>query len=123
MSIGLFVLILVSVTLNAFAQVALRKAMLIAAPTPPLAEPIALGIHLASNAYLWAGLILFGGSIALWLGVLSRVPVSAAYPMASLGYVIAVGSAVIFLGETVTATRVIGLGLICLGVYLIAQSA
>lgn len=123
MTTALFSLILVSVMFNAFAQVALRKAMLVAAPMPPLANPIALGVHLASNFYLWAGLALFLASIGLWLGVLSRVPVSVAYPMASMGYVIAVGSAFVFLGEPMTTVRTAGLLCICLGVYLIAQSS
>lgn len=123
MSLALVALILASVTCNAFAQVALRKAMLVAAPMPPLTEPLALGLHLAGNLYLWAGLLLFAGSIGLWLGVLSRVPVSVAYPMASLGYVVAMGGAIVFLGEAVTPARVAGLLLICAGVYLVAQSA
>ncbi|MBT2187926.1 EamA family transporter [Sphingobium nicotianae] len=123
MTLALFALIVASVTLNAFAQIILRKAMLVAAPLPPLSEPFALGLHLLGNAWLWAGFICFGGSILLWLGVLSRVPVSIAYPMASLGYVVAMGVAILFLGETVTLARVVGLVLICAGVYFVANSA
>ncbi len=123
MTLALFFVVLVSVSLNAFAQVALRKAMLVAMPMPPVDTPLALLLHLVGNIYLWGGLFCFVGSILLWLGVLARIPVSAAYPMASLGYIIAAVSGVVFLGETLSFTRVIGLALICLGVVIVAQSA
>ena len=119
----LFAVVLASVTLNAAAQVILRKAMLSAAPLPPLDAPVTLALHLAGNLYLWLGMICFAGSILLWLGVLSRIPVSAAYPLASLGYIIAAASGVVFLGETVTLMRAAGLVLICIGVFVVAQSA
>lgn len=119
----LFLVVLVSVSLNAAAQVILRKAMLTAAPLPPLDAPFTLMLHLAGNLYLWLGMLCFGGSIVLWLGVLSRIPVSAAYPLASLGYIVAAASGVLFLGETVTLMRAAGLALICIGVFVVAQSA
>jgi drug/metabolite transporter (DMT)-like permease len=122
MTLGLLLLVIASVSLNAFAQIALRKAMLVAAPLPPLQAPVALALHLAGNIYLWGGLVCFAGSILLWLGVLSRMPVSAAYPMASLGYVVAAASGFVFLGETVTLTRALGLLLICFGVFVVARS-
>lgn len=123
MTFALFMLILLSVSLNAFAQVALRKAMLVAMPLPAFDRPLSLTLHLAENPYLWAGMILFAGSIGLWLGVLSKIPVSVAYPMASMGYVIAAVSGAVFLNEGVTLMRTGGLSLICIGVYIVAQSA
>ena len=123
MSLALLALIIASVSLNACAQVALRKAMLVAAPLPSLDAPVALAMHLAGNLYLWAGLFCFAGSILLWLGVLSRIPVSMAYPMASLGYVVAAAGGFVFLGETVSFMRAAGLVLICVGVFVVAQSA
>lgn len=123
MTFVLFLVVLASVTLNAAAQVVLRKAMLTAAPLPPLNEPVTLALHMAGNLYLWVGLFCFAGSILLWLGVLSRIPVSAAYPLASLGYIVAAASGVAFLGETVSLMRAFGLILICAGVFVVAQSA
>lgn len=123
MTLLLFLVVLASVSLNAAAQVLLRKAMLAAMPLPPLNAPVALAAHMAGNFYLWLGLTCFAGSILLWMGVLSRIPVSAAYPLASLGYIIAAASGVVFLGETVTLMRALGLVLICIGVFVVAQSA
>ena len=52
---------------------------------------------------------------------LSRVPVSIAYPMLSLGYVINAFAAQLLFGETVTAARWMGIGFIVLGVWLVAR--
>ncbi|MGH7155332.1 MAG: EamA family transporter, partial [Acetobacteraceae bacterium] len=59
----------------------------------------------------------------LWLAVLSRVPVSAAYPMISIGFVIVALLGWAFLGETLTPTRVAGIAFICCGVLLVSRSA
>lgn len=123
MSIVLFVLVIASVTFNAAAQVLLRKAMVSAAPLPPLDAPVQLVLHLAANLYLWGGLVCFAGSILVWLGVLSRIPVSVAYPMASLGYIVAAIGGAVFLGEVITLWRAVGLLLICAGVFVVANSA
>lgn len=122
MTFALFALVIASVTLNAVAQVLLRKAMLGAAPLPSLDTLGQLAVHLAGNLHLWGGLVCFAGSVLLWLGVLSRLPVSVAYPMASLGYIVAAVGGAAFLGEAITLWRAAGLALICAGVFVVAQS-
>ena len=72
---------------------------------------------------LMGGLLLFGFSLLAWLVVLSRLPVSIAYPMASLGYVVAALLGVVFLREPVHVLQIVGIVVICLGVCLIARSA
>jgi multidrug transporter EmrE-like cation transporter len=123
MTLALFALILTSVSLNAFAQIALRKAMLVAGPLPSLDQPVALVMHLVTNLYLWGGMACYGLSIGLWLAVLAKAPVSVAYPMLSMGYVIAAVSGVLLLGESVNLMRAGGIGLICVGVLFVARSA
>jgi multidrug transporter EmrE-like cation transporter len=54
---------------------------------------------------------------------LSRVPVSVAYPLLSLGYVVNAIAAQMLFGEAVTLQRWIGIGFIVLGVWLVARSA
>jgi len=117
-----FGLILVSVSLNALAQVVLRKAMLTLGALPPLNQPIQVGLVLVGNVWLWAGMFCYAASIGLWLAVLSRVQVSAAYPMLSIGYIIAAILGVAFLGESVGYLRMVGIALICGGVVLISRT-
>lgn len=122
MNFATFTLVLVSVSLNALAQVVLRKAMTVGT-LPPAHEVVALGFALASNLWLWAGMACYAASIGLWLVVLGRVEVSAAYPMLSIGYVIAAVLGLVFLGEQVGPMRIAGIALIGAGVVMIARTA
>jgi len=61
-------------------------------------------------------------SVGAWLVVLSRVDVSIAYPMVSLGYIITVILGKVLFNETVTAQRMLGVAIICLGVLIVARS-
>jgi multidrug transporter EmrE-like cation transporter len=53
---------------------------------------------------------------------LSRVEVSIAYPMLSIGYVINAVAAWYLFGEAVTPMRMLGIGIIVVGVYVVARS-
>ena len=57
-----------------------------------------------------------------WLAVLSRVQLSYAYPMLSLSYVIVVFASWLLLGESLSLTRLIGVFIICSGVYVVFRS-
>ena len=61
-------------------------------------------------------------SSAVWIVALSRVPVSVAYPMLSIGYVVNAIAAWYLLGEAVTPMRLAGIGIIVLGVFIVARS-
>ena len=50
------------------------------------------------------------------------MPVSQAYPLLSLGYVINIGLAWWLLGEVPNVQRVVGIGVIVAGVVLVARS-
>ena len=63
---------------------------------------------------LWAALACYGLSVVVWLVGLSRVPVSQAYPLLSLGYVLNIGLAWWLLGEVPNVQRVLGIGSSCL---------
>jgi drug/metabolite transporter (DMT)-like permease len=71
---------------------------------------------------LWAALAAYAISVVVWLIGLSRVPVSQAYPLLSLGYVINALFAWWLLGETVSASRILGIGIVIAGVAIIARS-
>jgi len=95
--------------------------MLLLPPRPTVA-PLRLAIHLFSNPYLWSGLCCYALSIGLWLAVLSKVQVSLAYPMLSVGYIIAAVLGYVFLHESLSPHRMLGIGVICLGVVLISRT-
>ena len=62
-------------------------------------------------------------STVLWIYSLSRVNLSYAYPMVALGYVLVCVFSVLLFKETMPTLRIAGLGVIILGVIMIAISA
>jgi drug/metabolite transporter (DMT)-like permease len=80
------------------------------------------GLELLSVPPLWYALFAYGLSVIVWLVGLSRVPVSQAYPLLSLGYVINIGLAWWLLGEVPNVQRVAGIAVIVAGVILVTRS-
>ena len=78
--------------------------------------------RVALEPHIVAGLGCYVVSVAVWIVGLSRVPVSVAYPMLSLGYVVNAVAAHYLLGESVTLSRWLGIGFIIVGVWLVARS-
>ncbi|MBJ8890142.1 EamA family transporter [Citrobacter sp. FDAARGOS_156] len=124
MSLLVLLLALTSVSLNALAQVALRKTMLTIAPLPDaIAGYLGFAIQLLINPWFIAGMSCYVLSIGLWMAVLGKVEVSLAYPLLSVGYVITAVIGYFFLKEDINTMRLIGLSLICVGIVFISRSA
>jgi drug/metabolite transporter (DMT)-like permease len=118
-----FSFLLCGVLLNAFAQLGLKAATRVSGPL--LAGDAGLmnrAIQLVAVPSLWYALTAYGLSVVVWIVGLSRVPVSQAYPLLSLGYVLNIGLAWWLFGEVPNAQRVIGVGVIVAGVVLVARS-
>jgi multidrug transporter EmrE-like cation transporter len=61
-------------------------------------------------------------SVVVWIMALSRVEVSIAYPMLSIGYIVNALLAWWLFGEAVGVQRLVGIGIIIVGVIIIARS-
>ena len=68
---------------------------------------------------VWAGLATATLAIAVWLAALNEAPLSVAYPMASMQFLVTLVASRIFLGERITRRKVIATGLIVTGIYLV----
>jgi len=120
-----WLLILTGVCLNAAAQLLLKVA------TRPLAQLSDFGfdtlrysiLSLGTSLPFWAGMFCYGTSVCVWLAALSKAPVSTAYPMLSLGYIVVAAVSVLWLGETLTPAKVMGIALICVGVVLVSRGS
>ena len=118
-----FAILFCGVLLNALAQLALKAATRVSGPL--IAGDAGVwqrAFELLVVPSLWYALCAYGLSIIVWLVGLSRVPVSQAYPLLSLGYVINIGLAWWLLGEVPNVQRVAGIAVIVLGVVLVARS-
>lgn len=116
-------LILFTVLTNAAAQIMLKQGMLNLGTFELSPEGMVEAMpRVALNPFVILGLGTFVVSMASHLVVLSRVDLSFAYPFLSLAYVVATLYAYFVFHEDVTAYRVAGIGLICLGTILISRS-
>ncbi|PCL21487.1 4-amino-4-deoxy-L-arabinose transferase [Snodgrassella alvi] len=117
-------LAVISVTLNAMAQIALRKTMQTFGTFPQSASDyFYFGYQLILNAWFITGMCLYAISIGLWMAVLGKTEVSLAYPLLSIGYIITAFIGYFFLHENVNLLRIIGLITICIGIIIISRSA
>jgi drug/metabolite transporter (DMT)-like permease len=124
MNLATFGFIITGVLLNAVAQVLLK------AGTNALGGAIHLTmsnwfetfIKVATQLPILGGLACYALSLVVWIMGLSRTDVTIAYPMLSLGYVVAAAGAWLFLGETVSPQRLLAIAVIMVGVALLARS-
>jgi drug/metabolite transporter (DMT)-like permease len=123
MTVAAFAFLFTGVLLNAAAQLLLKggtnRIGVITLGAGNWASTLA---RMAQEGYFVAGVALYGISLIVWIIGLSRVPVSIAYPMLSLGYIVNAIAAHYLFGEAVTAQRWLGIGFIVVGVYLVARS-
>jgi drug/metabolite transporter (DMT)-like permease len=118
-----FAVLSTGVLLNALAQLGLKSATQVTGPL--LAGDAGVwkrGLELLVVPSLWGAVCAYALSLVVWIVGLSRVPVSQAYPLLSMGYVINIGLAWWLLGEAPNAQRVVGIGVIVLGVVLVSRS-
>lgn len=123
MTLSAFYLILTGVLLNAFAQLALKASV---AEMGPLSVSIKtfwpVIFSLMEQVWFWVGLFCYGVSVFIWILALSRVDVSIAYPMLSIGYVVNAVAAWSLFGENLNLEKIIGIGIIIIGVIVLSRA-
>jgi multidrug transporter EmrE-like cation transporter len=112
-------LALFCVLLSSAAQIAMKRGM----GAPAATDVGSTYMQALGSPLVWLGLMLYGASAVLWLWVLSRLDVSVAYPLVSLGFVVTLALGVLWLGEPFSWLRVAGCTLIVVGVSLLALDA
>ncbi len=118
-----FACILLGVVLNASAQLLLKAGVnAVGAFDFTRANIVPVGLKLIAQIPIMAGLVCYAASLVVWMMGLSRVDVSIAYPMLSLGYVINAFLAAFLFGEALTLQRLAGILIILAGVYVLARS-
>jgi len=124
MNLTTFAFIISGVILNACAQLLLK------AGTNAIGGAIHLTmsnwfqvfIKVVTQLPILGGLACYGVSLVVWIIGLSRTDVTIAYPMLSLGYVVSAFGAWMFLSEAVSPQRLVAIGVIVIGVVLLART-
>jgi multidrug transporter EmrE-like cation transporter len=118
-----FSLIMLGVMLNAGAQLLLKEGMRrIGYFEFVWANALPVGLQVAANPFVLAGLFAYVVSVGVWLLVLSRVEVSFAYPLLSVGYIVNAVAGYYLFQENLSLARITGILIICAGVYLVTRS-
>ena len=85
----------------------------------PLAHAFGMTV---TNPTIWIGILFLIGFMASYMTVVSWADYSYVMPAGAFGYAILTLLAVVFLHESVSAKRWIGVLLICVGVLLVGQT-
>lgn len=122
MTLTTFSMILSGVLLNAGAQLLLKAGTrAIGVISADRGNALQLLGTVAAQPHILGGLALYVLSVGIWIVALSRVDVMVAYPMLSIGYVVNALIAWQLFGEALTMTRIVGIGVIILGVVIISR--
>lgn len=116
-------LVLCSVTPAVAGQLILKYAISRLSLDMSETGPVGYYVRLFTTPIVLLGFLMYGLSSLVWLFILSKLPLSLAYPLVAMGYVLVVFFSWLLLREHVSITRMIGVAVICLGVALLATTA
>ncbi len=116
-------LIMLGVMLNAAAQLLLKEGMRRIGHFEFIwANFFPIALQVAGNVFILGGLTCYVVSVVVWLLVLSRVEVSFAYPLLSVGYIVNAVAGYYLFQENLSLPRISGILIICVGVYFVTRS-
>ena len=121
MTAGNLLLVLSAVALAATGQLMLKHGMQLATARAHSSHG-SLVIAAATTPWVLLGLVVFAVSAVAWLGALSRVPLSVAYPFNALGYIVILGASVLVLHERANVLTWAGSLLVVSGLIIVVLS-
>lgn len=113
-------LILVSVTVFAVAQIALKLG--VSSGAGPAARSLLGPLAMLSTPGVLIGLALYAAGTMLWLVALERVEISQAYPFVGIGFALTTLAGWWLFGDQLSAQRLAGIVLVVGGIALVARS-
>jgi len=117
-----FFLLIIAICLGVTGQLTLKKGITSVGVITLGGLHWGLILALVKQPFVVLGFACYFLSAGLYMVVISQVPLSYAYPLVSMGYVLVVIFAKTIFHEEVSIWRWLGVGLICCGVLLIAKS-
>ena len=83
---------------------------------------ISAALQIALNWKIWGGMLMYFIPVLIWIFMLKKIDLSYLQPLFSLMYVATPVLAIFFLDEHVPTLRWFGIGVVALGVIIIARS-
>ncbi len=81
------------------------------------------GLNSLPSPWIWCGIVASVISLFNWLATLRKIPLAVAFPIGNVVHVLVPLSSWFFLGEVILPNRWIGIGLVVLGLIVVAQPA
>lgn len=122
MQMQVLIPILLSTFLGVAGQLLLKHGMSSMGALNLSAGPIPILWKMGTSPFVVGGLMVYVSGTFFWLLALNSVPLSYAYPFASLSYVFIFFFSWLLLHEQISVLRVAGMVVIVLGVVLVARS-
>ncbi len=82
---------------------------------------LSLGIRALASGWIWAGILCYLLSFVFWLRVLRVLPLTIAFSLSNIEHVFIPIASYVFLGEAIGWMRAVGIGVVLLGVLVIAE--
>ena len=108
----------ISAVLLSVAEVCLKAGAVTDFDGPAAAD--LLNIAALASLSTWVGIVLYVFSFVIWLHVLRLMPLTEAYALINVVHILVPGAAFIFLHETISPRRGIGIVLVFVGTLLVA---
>jgi len=106
-----YALALCSVVLGSTGQVLLKVGM----------KGRAFALSALFSPAVFGGFVLYGVAALIWLKVLTMLPLSVAYPILSLNFILIPLASSRFLGEPLSGGRILGIVLVVSGIFVSAR--
>jgi drug/metabolite transporter (DMT)-like permease len=118
---GTFALLMIAMSLTVTGELLLKSGMNRHGElNVSLSTLVPTAIKLFSSPFVLGGFAFVFSGALFWLAVLSRWPLSLAYPLLSISYIIGIALSVVLLKERVTWVQVVGVLVIVVGVTLVS---
>ena len=117
-------LLLTSVVINVTGNILLKKGVISFGGISSDKSQLIYGIAKAAvNPFILTGLALYSISFVIWLRVLTFNDLSKSYPIfASMVFLLTTIGSIRFLNETVSSTRILGIIIMLIGIFVVARS-
>ncbi|SEL02776.1 EamA-like transporter family protein [Nitrosovibrio tenuis] len=74
------------------------------------------------SGWIWTGILFYIVSFVFWLRVLQILPLNIAFNLVNIEHIFVPLASYLFLGEVISPMRAAGIGIVLLGVWVIAES-
>ncbi len=79
-------------------------------------------VRLAGNKWTMSGMVAYGAETLLWIFLLSRIPLSIAFPLAGVQQLVILAASYVIMKERVRHVELLGAGLIACGLITIVSA-